>query len=126
MKKGIILVVLVIIGVLGWYGYKNFLKSSSSGNLINTKSTTENTTGKTPLTSEIEAVLVIKLQLLENLAKQPNVLSAIEAQNVKNAGLTQSKIKEYDDAWIATKGTDDFINSFLINGTANTLATFQD
>ena len=126
MKKSIIVIVLVVIGLLGWFGYKNFLKQRSSGNLTNTQTPTENTTAKTPLTPEIEAVLVKKLQLLETLAKQPNLLSAIEAQNVKNTGLTQSKIKELDNAWIATKGTDEFINSFLTNSTANALATFQD
>ncbi len=126
MKKIMIVVVLVIIAFLGWFGYQNYLNSKSLENLINSPKTTEETGVKTSLTPEIEAILFKKIKLVENFAKQVNIITAVEAQNVKNAGLTQSKIKELDDKWIATKQVDEFIESFMTNDTAIALTEFQD
>src|SRR4030043_875027 len=99
MRNSIIVVVLIIIGLLGWLGYQNFLKPKSPENQTITTAK-EGTAAKTLLTPEIEASLVKKIQLLENFAKQSNIVSAVEAQNVKNVGLTQSTIKELDNKWI--------------------------
>ena len=75
---------------------------------------------------EVQDVLDRKTQLVESLAAQDGIVSAVRMANEENKSLTEADINARDARWQATEGLDDFIKPFLTNDCAEALIAFQD
>ena len=78
------------------------------------------------LSAEVRRVLDRKTLLVEELATQQRIVSAVRESNERNGDLTTADIDERDARWRTTHGIDDFIKPFLVNDCAEALVAFQE
>lgn len=83
-------------------------------------------TERTEFTKELEQLLGKKIELLKNIATNPQIIEIIKRFNEKNQEKSISDILKDDKKWKETKGIDDFIKPFLINDCAQFLIEFQE
>ena len=81
---------------------------------------------RTGFTKELEQLLGKKIELLKNIATNPQIIEIIKRFNEKNQELSISDILKRDKKWKETKGIDDFIKPLLINDCAQFLIEFQE
>ena len=77
-------------------------------------------------TQELKQVLENKIELLQNIAKDPRIIEKVKISNYNNRNLSLSDILKIDEKWRETEGVDDFIKSFLTNETAQYLIASQE
>jgi hypothetical protein len=75
---------------------------------------------------ELKQVLENKIELLENIVKNPRIIEKVRSSNSNNSDLNLSEILEIDKKWRETEGIDDFIKSLLTNESAQYLIDFQE
>lgn len=75
---------------------------------------------------ELRQVLENKIELLENIVKNPRIIEKVRSSNSNNSDLNLSEILEIDKKWRETEGIDDFIKSLLTNESAQYLIDFQE
>lgn len=80
----------------------------------------------TGFSKELEQLLGKKIELLKNLATNPQIIEIIKRFNEKNKEISISDILKDDKKWKETKGIDDFIKPFIINECAQFLIEFQE
>lgn len=80
----------------------------------------------TGFSKELEQLLGKKIELLKNLATNPQIIEIIKRFNEKNQEISISDILKDDKKWKETKGIDDFIKPFIINECAQFLIEFQE
>lgn len=73
-----------------------------------------------------EDAVLEKLKRVEELAKDPVIVSAVQSTALEHEGITQEEITRLDNQWRATEGVSEFINQFLTNETADVLIKFQE
>ena len=83
-------------------------------------------TKRTGFSKELEQLLGKKIELLKNLATNPQIIEIIKRFNEKNQEISISDILKDDKKWKETKGIDDFIKPFIINECAQFLIEFQE
>jgi hypothetical protein len=83
-------------------------------------------TERTGFSKELEQLLGKKIELLKNLATNPQIIEIIKRFNEKNQDISISDILKDDKKWKETKGIDDFIKPFIINECAQFLIEFQE
>lgn len=83
-------------------------------------------TERTGFSKELEQLLGKKIELLKNLATNPQIIEIIKRFNEKNQEISISDILKDDKKWKETKGIDDFIKPFIINECAQFLIEFQE
>ena len=84
------------------------------------------TTEPGQLSNEVKGVLERKTLLVEGLAAEDRIVSAVHEANEVNEGLTKAEILSRDARWRETDGIDDFIKPFLTNDCAEALIEFQE
>jgi hypothetical protein len=77
-------------------------------------------------TKELKQVLENKIELSQNIAKDPRIIEKVRISNYNNRKLSLSDILKIDEKWRETEGVDDFIKSFLTNEAAQHLIDFQE
>ena len=75
---------------------------------------------------ELKQVLENKIELLQNIAKDPRIIEKVRISNYNNRDLYLSEILKIDEKWRETEGIDNFIKSFLTNESAQYLIDFQE
>ncbi|MGD2151016.1 MAG: hypothetical protein PVJ20_09225 [Desulfobacterales bacterium] len=75
---------------------------------------------------ELKQVLENKIELLQNIAKDPCIIEKVKISNSNNRDFNLSEILETDKKWQETEGLDDFIKSLLTNESAQYLIDFQE
>ncbi len=75
---------------------------------------------------EVRNILDQKTQLVQGLAAQDRIVSAVNTANEENKALSEPEVSARDAHWRATKGLDDFIKPFLTNDCAEALIEFQE
>jgi hypothetical protein len=75
---------------------------------------------------ELKQVLDNKIELLQNIAKDPRIIEKVKISNSNNRDFNLSEILETDKKWRETEGLDDFIKSLLTNKSAQYLIDFQE
>lgn len=75
---------------------------------------------------ELEQLLGRKIELLKNIATNPQIIEIIKKFNEKNQEISISDILKVDKKWQETKGIDNFIKFFLTNECAQYLIEFQE
>jgi hypothetical protein len=75
---------------------------------------------------ELKQVLDNKIELLQNIAKDPRIIEKVKISNSNNRDFNLSEILETDKKWRETEGLDDFIKSLLTNESAQYLIDFQE
>ena len=83
-------------------------------------------TKRTGFSKELKQLLGKKIELLKNLATNPQIIEIIKRFNEKNQEISISDILKDDKKWKETKGIDDFIKPFIINECAQFLIEFQE
>lgn len=83
-------------------------------------------TERTGFSKELKQLLGKKIELLKNLATNPQIIEIIKRFNEKNQEISISDILKDDKKWKETKGIDDFIKPFIINECAQFLIEFQE
>jgi len=83
-------------------------------------------TERTGFSKELKQLLGKKIELLKNLATNPQIIEIIKRFNEKNQEISISDILKDDKKWKETKGIDDFIKPFIINECAQFLVEFQE
>jgi len=83
-------------------------------------------TERTGFSKELEQLLGKKIELLKNIATNPQIIEIIKRFNEKNQEISISDILMHDKKWKETKGIDDFIKPLLINECAQFLIEFQE
>ena len=83
-------------------------------------------TERTGFSKELEQLLGKKIELLKNIAINPQIIEIIKRFNEKNQEISISDILKIDKKWQETKGIDDFIKSFFTNECAQYLIEFQE
>jgi len=83
-------------------------------------------TKRTGFSKELKQLLGKKIELLKNLATNPQIIEIIKRFNEKNQEISISDILKDDKKWKETKGIDDFIKPFIINECAQFLVEFQE
>jgi hypothetical protein len=78
------------------------------------------------LSEEVKSVLRRKTLLVEKLAAEDRIVSAVRQANDTNEELTKAEIIARDARWRETAGIDDFIKPFLTNDCAEALIEFQE
>lgn len=78
------------------------------------------------LSEEVKNVLERKTLLVEGLAAEDRIVSAVRKANEMNGGLTKAEILSRDAHWRETDGIDEFVKPFLINDCAEALIEFQE
>lgn len=113
------LVVIFVIG--GWYLFG--AKQSSKKDTMMPASEQKKPVAFTP---QLEAVLKKKIEVLEELVKDPVIVEDAVASTAKNKSLSTTEIDRLDKTWRAVDGVDAFIKPFLTNRTAIVLLAFQE
>lgn len=114
--SAVAVIALFLIGIFVFY----WLPTQKETGDANPKTSTEAT-----LAPEVEQVLIKETGYLEELIRDPAILSAVIASNKKDASLSKEDIARIDDEWQKSKGVTPFIQQFLSNSTAERLLTFQ-
>ena len=83
-------------------------------------------TERTGFTKELEQLLGKKIELLKNIATNPQIIEIIKKFNKKNQKISISDFLKDDKKWKETKGINDFIKPFIINECAQFLIEFQE
>ena len=83
-------------------------------------------TERTGFSKELEQLLGKKIELLKNIATNPQIIEIIKRFNEKNQEISISDILKVDKKWQETKGIDDFIKSFLTNECGQYLIEIQE
>ena len=78
------------------------------------------------LSDEVKRVLEQKTLLVENLAAQDRIVSAVRQACKENESLTDGDVRERDALWRSADGIDEFIKPFLTNDCADALIEFQE
>lgn len=74
---------------------------------------------------EVSNILEKKLELINKLAKEPRIISAVKKFNQENRNLTRDEIFKLDEEWKKAGGVGEFIKSFLVNECSQRLINFQ-
>lgn len=75
---------------------------------------------------ELVQVLEKKIELLENFAKDSQLIEMVRVCNDKTRELSISEILKIDEKWQKSQRTDDFIESLLCNECSKHLLDFQE
>lgn len=78
------------------------------------------------LSEEVKSVLKRKTLLVEELAAEERIISAVRQAKEVNEDLTKAEILARDARWRETDGIDDFVKPFLTNDCAEALIEFQE
>ncbi len=78
------------------------------------------------LASEVKTVLEKKTALVEELAGDARILSAVRAANAERSRLSNRDIASMDTRWKAAEATVDFVKPFLTSPCARALGAFQE
>ena len=78
------------------------------------------------LASEVKTVLEKKTALVEELAGDARILSAVRAANAERGRLSDREIASMDTRWQAAEATADFVKPFLTGPYARALGAFQE
>ncbi|MCH5374321.1 MAG: PDC sensor domain-containing protein [Planctomycetes bacterium] len=90
------------------------------------RGTSPQLTESVEFSNELERILVRKLELIEELAHQPEIVQAARDANRSNAPLSEQEIKRLDQQWVQSQGLNDLIKSIITNRTADILVDFQE
>jgi len=106
---------------IGLYGC-----SEKSDNDTRSDNQTSQVIGTSAFSDQVQEILDRKMQLIKDLAKQPQVVEAVRQANQKNLQISDSEITRLDQQWRQTEGLNDFIKSIIANACSQYLMDFQE
>ncbi|MDO8514414.1 MAG: hypothetical protein Q7S50_02625 [bacterium] len=116
----IIALVILVFGIVS-FGTYMWMSPSATTTTITTPTARQDV----ELSPEVEDVLTKETRTIEELAKDPLIISEVIASNEKDGALSGGDIARLDGEWQKSKEVTPFIQQFLSNKTAEILLAFQ-